>query len=53
VMLDKACKEVGASQKKGTNKLRNNGNPTSQPILQEQQFPSVIDDHSGSSDSND
>ncbi|CAL5023871.1 unnamed protein product [Urochloa decumbens] len=53
VMLDKACKEVGSSQKKGTNKLRNNGNPTSQPILQEQQFPVVIDDHSDSSDSND
>ncbi|RCV05380.1 hypothetical protein SETIT_1G079300v2 [Setaria italica] len=53
VMLDKACKEVGASQKKGTNKLRNNGNPTSQPTLQEQQFPAVIDDHSDNSDSND
>ncbi|OEL18266.1 Formin-like protein 10 [Dichanthelium oligosanthes] len=55
VMLDKACKEVGASQKKGTNKSRSNGNgnPTSQSTLQEQQFPVVINDHSDSSDSND
>ena len=55
VMLDKACKEVGASQKKGTNKSRINGNgtPTSQSILLEQQFPAVIDSHSDSSDSND
>ncbi|CAN6230400.1 unnamed protein product [Urochloa humidicola] len=55
LMLDKACKEVGASQKKGTDKLRNNGNgnPTSQPILQQQQFPAVIHGHSDSSDSND
>ncbi|PUZ74172.1 hypothetical protein GQ55_1G044100 [Panicum hallii var. hallii] len=54
VMLDKACKEVGASQK-GTNKSRSNGNgiPTSQSIQQEQQFPAAIDDHSDSSDSND
>ncbi|RLN07415.1 formin-like protein 10 [Panicum miliaceum] len=52
VMLDKACKEVGASLKKGTNKSRSNGIPTSQSILQEQQFPAVIDDHSDSSDSN-
>ncbi|AQK68665.1 Formin-like protein 5 [Zea mays] len=56
VMLDKACKEVGASQK-GTNKSRSsgsgsgngNGNPTFPSILQEQQFPAVIDGHSDSS----
>nr|CAB3445677.1 unnamed protein product [Digitaria exilis] len=55
VMLDKACKEVGASQKKGTNKSRSNdsGNPTSQSILHGRQFPAVIDDHSDGSDSND
>jgi len=54
VMLDKACKEVGASQK-GTNKSRSNANgiPTSQSIVQDKQFPAVIDDHSDSSDSND
>ena len=55
VMLDKACKEVGASQKKGTDKSRSsgNGNPTFPSILQEQQFPAVIDGHSDSSHSND
>ncbi|KAL6629871.1 hypothetical protein ACP70R_029636 [Stipagrostis hirtigluma subsp. patula] len=53
VMLDKACKEVGASQKKGSNKSQSNGNSTSQPNLQEQQFPAVLDDHLDSSDSND
>ncbi|KAJ1277990.1 hypothetical protein BS78_04G045700 [Paspalum vaginatum] len=53
VMLDKACKEVGASQKNGANRSRGNDNPTSQTILEQRQFPAVIDDYSSSSDSND
>lgn len=56
VMLDKACKEVGASQKKATNKSQANGNsnnPSSQSNPQEQQFPAVLDHHFDSSDSND
>ncbi|XP_062218256.1 formin-like protein 10 [Phragmites australis] len=52
VMLDKACKEVGALQKKVTNKSQGNGNcnPTSQSHPQEQQFPAVLEDHLDGSD---
>ncbi|KAF0936024.1 hypothetical protein E2562_038211 [Oryza meyeriana var. granulata] len=54
VMLEKACKEVGASQKKATNKSQSNGNcnnPSSHSNPQEQQFPAVLDPHFDSSDS--
>lgn len=55
VMLDKACKEVGASQKKAASQSRSSGscNPASQLNPQEKQFPAVLDDHLDSSDSND
>ncbi|GJM90269.1 hypothetical protein PR202_ga06531 [Eleusine coracana subsp. coracana] len=55
VMLDKACKEVGASQKKAANKSQSNGtcNPAFQSNSQQRQFPAVLDDRLDSSDSND
>lgn len=55
VMLDKACKEVGASQKKAASQSRSSGscNPALQLNPQEKQFPAVLDDHLDSSDSND
>ncbi|TVU32673.1 hypothetical protein EJB05_24416 [Eragrostis curvula] len=53
-MLDKACKEVGASQKKAVHKWQSNVNCdlTSQSN-QQLQFSVVLDDHLDSSDSND
>ncbi|KAG8058167.1 hypothetical protein GUJ93_ZPchr0002g23156 [Zizania palustris] len=55
VMLDKACKEVGISQKKAIKKYQSNGNcnPSSEPNPQQHQFPAVLDHHLDSSDSND
>lgn len=55
VMLDKACKEVGASQKKAASKSQSSSscNPASQLNPQEKQFPAVLDHHLDSSDSND
>ncbi|KAF7083742.1 hypothetical protein CFC21_087501, partial [Triticum aestivum] len=55
VMLDKACKEVGASQKKVAGQSQSSGscNPASQLYPQEKQFPAVLDDHLDSLDSND
>ncbi|KAL6888703.1 hypothetical protein ACP4OV_009729 [Aristida adscensionis] len=54
LMLDKACKEVGASQKKSSTKSQSNDNSTSQSNTpQDQQFPAVFDTHLDSSDSND
>lgn len=55
VMLDKACKEVGASRKKAGNKSQSNGicHPAFQSNSQQRQFPAVLDDHLDSSDSND
>jgi hypothetical protein len=53
VMLDKACKEVGASQKKAASKSLSSCNPASQVNPQEKQFPPVLDHRSDSSDSND
>jgi hypothetical protein len=55
VMLDKACKEVGTSQKRVANKSQSNSNcnPIFQPKPQQRQFPAVLDDHLDGSDSND
>uniref|UniRef100_A0ACD5V7B8 Uncharacterized protein n=1 Tax=Avena sativa TaxID=4498 RepID=A0ACD5V7B8_AVESA len=55
VMLDKACKEVGASQKKAASKSQSSGsgNLASQLNPEEKQFPTVLDHHLDSSDSND